>query len=193
MHIGIILPHLSGSLFVVLMASLISVAITHAVIRLLTRTHANGLCSHLLCSLPEPVDAPLSIVSLTSAAQMIWYHTERENWRKCFFCGPHRVLSCVLLIDSKNPWNPLQMCYCSGSGAYNRSVICFSFFHFSVTLRYLSASSCNSSFCSELLTAVSSLLRPRLQLFIVHQMQQRYFSYCGNLCTKWKHNWLYQI
>lgn len=29
------------------MASLISVAITHAVIRLLTRTHANGLCSHL--------------------------------------------------------------------------------------------------------------------------------------------------
>lgn len=41
----------------------------------------------LLCCLSSP--------PLQPADQMIRYYTETENWRKCFFCGPHRVLSSV--------------------------------------------------------------------------------------------------
>lgn len=139
----------------------------------------------MLCCLSSPWLQP--------ADQMIWCYTEIENWRKWFSRAPHRVLSVCCWLTARIPKIPLRMCYCSGSGTCNRSEVCFSFFHFSLTLHYLSVSSCNSSVCSELLTTVHSLPRPRLQLLIVRQQQRRYFSFCRDRWTKSKPHWLYQI
>lgn len=175
------------------MNSLISVAITHAVIKLLTRTHANSLCSHLHVQFVRADRCSCLFLTSACGSDDLILHRNRKLKEILLLWSTRRAPLHVLLIDSKNPWNPLQMCYCSGSGPCNRSEICFSFFHFSLTLRCLSVSSSNSSVCSELLTAVRGLLRLRLQLLIVHQLQQRYFSYCRNLWTKWKHHWLYQI
>lgn len=153
---------------------------------------ASAVC---MCGLPGPIDAPLSIVSLTSAcgSDNLILHRKRKLKERLLPWSTRSGLLCVLLIDSRNPRNPLQMCYCSGSGTCNRSEICFLSSTVSLTLCYLSVFSYNSSVCSELLTMVRSLLRLRLQLLIVHQLQWRYFSYCRNRWTKWKHHWLYQI
>lgn len=88
----------------------------------------------------------------------------------------------VLLIDRRNPENPLQVCYCSGSGTCNRSEMHYSFFLFSLTLHYLCVCSCNSSVCSELLTR--SLPRPWLRPLFVHRLQQRHFLLLQNSLAK---------
>lgn len=89
-------------------------------------------------------------------------HTAHSLWAYCW-------------LTARIPENPLQVRYCSGSGTCNRSEIHFSFLRFSLTLHHLSVSSCNSSLCSELLTTVRSLPRPRLRCLCVHRLQQRYF------------------
>lgn len=181
----IIFLHSSGSLFVVLVASLISAAITHADIELLKQTHANGLCSHLHVQSAAPIVALLSIISSTSAcgSHDPILHRNRKLKEMLFLRSTQSALLCVLLIDSQKLRHPLQRCYYSGSGTC-RSGICFSFFHFSTTPRYRSVSSCDSSVGSELLSMVRSPLRPWLQFLIVHQLYRRNYSYCRNLRTK---------
>lgn len=79
------------------------------------------------------IDAPLSITSVTSAcgSDDLSLHRNRKLKGMLPLRSTRRsALLCVLLIDSKNPWNPPQVCYCSGSGTCNRSEICFSFFRF---------------------------------------------------------------
>lgn len=172
----IILPHLSGSLSVVHTASLISVAITHTVIKPLTQTHANGCRSHLHVR-SAGADRCVTVDHLIHFnLQIRWsditqkiegnsssvVHTAHSLWVYCW-------------LTARIPENPLQARYCSGSGTCNRSEIHFSFLRFSLTLHHLSVSSCNSSLCSELLTTVRSLPRPQLRCLCVHRLQQRYF------------------
>lgn len=79
------------------MAGLISVAITHAVIKLQTRTHANGLCSHLHVRSAEADRCSafhrLLDVSLQTRPDIT--QKQKIEGMECLFCGPHGVLSSV--------------------------------------------------------------------------------------------------
>lgn len=173
-----------------------SVAITHIVIKLLTRMRVIGLCRHLHArSVGWLIDAPLSIASVTSAcgSDDVSLHRNRKLKGMLPLRSRQRsALLCVPLIDSRNPWNPPQVCYCSGSGTCNRSEICFSFFHIFLDFP-LSVCHVIPPSALNYLPRVLSLLRRRPQRLIVQQLLWRHFSYCRNLWTKWKHHWLYQM
>lgn len=156
-----------------------------------------------LCDLWGPINALLSIVSSTSACTLdplISHGNRKLKEILLSLVQVERSPLSRLLIDSKNPWNPLQMCYCSGSGTCNRSGMCFSVCLFSLDLHYLSVCSCNSSVClPSPSTALNYWRRCQVSwdrgvvVLLSISCSRECLFYCRILWPKWNHGWLYQI